>query len=307
MANRRAVITGVLAVGVFWMSYGTGSVATRIVAGGTAPAEGPDQSSTSLSAISLPPIVPTSAPPATTPTTTPTTTPPTGPPESGERRTEPCPTPPGKYSQAQIVAARPQVEAMVADNFSAVGNGANAIGLELLTGREQLASQVLARFGDIVEIKVGETAYCGAPGTSRTCEVLPGTDALPPGLGLSLRLEASSIKATDRLSGELVIRNDSPTIFEMETGQPLVAAIVRPGTRTVVGTYSGAIAGTGYGLRLSNGQSDTIRVIVGTSRCDGERGSALPPGRYGVRVGIGHNEGPPGLLAPEVPLTILGP
>jgi hypothetical protein len=46
-----------------------------------------------------------------------------------------------------------------------------------------------------------------------------------PGLSLSLRLERSSIRATEGLGGELTIRNDAPTIFE-----------------------SGAIAGTGYNL-----------------------------------------------------------
>ena len=202
---------------------------------------------------------------------------------------------------------RPQVEAMIVDNFSSVGNGASSVMVDLLPGREALASRVLARFGDIVEIEIGETVYCGGPGTSRRCDDVPGSDALPPGLSLNLRLDRSSIKATEGLGGELVIRNDSPTLFEMEPGQPLMAEIVLPGTRTVVGTYSGAIAGTGYNLTLRNGQSDKIDVIVGASRCDGEPGSALPPGRYAVRVGIGHNEGEPGYLAPEVPLTILAP
>jgi hypothetical protein len=245
-------------------------------------------------------------PESTVPTAPPTTTGTTPPAAGGGAPPASCPTPPGKYTQEQIVAARPQVETMIANNFSSVGNGANSISVDLLPGREPLASQLLARFGDIVEIEIGETTYCGGPAISRRCDELPGTDALPPGLSLSLRLERSSIRATEGLGGELTIRNDAANLFEMEPGQPLTAEIVSPGTRTVVGTYSGAIAGTGYGLKLSNGQSDTIRVIVGTSRCDGERGSALPPGRYAVRVGIGHNEGAPGYLAPEVPLTIVG-
>lgn len=278
-----------LAGGLLMTACGSGDDTAPVVAGEPPRSEAPENPSTS--------------PIATSPTSPPTTSPPA----AGEWRAASCPTPPGKYTQEQILAVRPQVEAMVVDDFSSVGNGANSVMVDLLPGREALASRVLARFGDIVEIEIGGTAYCGAPATSPRCGDLSGTDALPAGLSLSLRLDRSSIQATEGLGGELVIRNDSPTLFVMEPGRPLTAEIVRPGTRIVVGTYTGAVGGTGYNLRLRNGQTDKIGVVVGTSRCDGEPGSALPPGRYAVRVGIGHNEGPPGYLAPEVPLTILAP
>jgi hypothetical protein len=277
--KQRALCTAMLAAGLSMTACVSGSEPTRLEASGP---QAPDAS------------------PAPTPTT-----PGASPPAGGAPAS--CPTRLGKYTEEQILAARPQVEEMIGGNFSSVGNGASSVMVDLLPGREPLASKVLAQFGDIVEIEIGETVYCGGPGISRRCDDLPGTDALPPGVSLTLRLDKSSIKATEPLGGELEIRNDSPTLFEIDPGQPLTADIVRPGTRTVVGTYSGAIAGTGYNLRLRDGQSEKIDVFVGTSRCDGERGSALPPGRYGVRVGIGENEGPPGYLAPEVAVTIVAP
>jgi hypothetical protein len=284
MIHRRTLFSALLAGGLTMAACGSGGEAAPLAAGAPPSADAPLESATST----------TAGRPA--PTFPPTTRPP-----------ESCPTPPGKYTQEQILAVRPQVQAMVEGNFLSVGNGANAVGVRLSPGREELAAQVLARFGDIVEIEVGETNYCGAPATSRRCDDVPGSDALPPGLSLTLRLKQASIRPTEDLSGELLIRNDSSTLFEMEPGKPLTANIVLPGTRTVVGTFSGGIAGTGYRVRLRNGETDRIGVIVGTTRCDGGVGSAIPPGQYAVRAGIGHNEGPPDYLAPEVPLTILAP
>jgi hypothetical protein len=43
---------------------------------------------------------------------------------------------------------------------------------------------------------------------------------------------------------------------------------------------------------LDPGESGTIAVIFGAARCDGEPGSALPPGTYGLRVAL-TQEGPP--------------
>jgi hypothetical protein len=57
-------------------------------------------------------------------------------------------------------------------------------------------------------------------------------------------------------------------------------------------------------LALHDGQTATIKVLVGTSLCGGSTGSALTPGTYGVRAGIGRNEGAADYLAPETQLTI---
>jgi hypothetical protein len=90
----------------------------------------------------------------------------------------------------------------------------------------------------------------------------------------------------------------------MDTGQPLVGIVVERGTHTVVADDAGNLAGTGYGPDLTAGQSMTIGVVIATTLCGGATGSALAPGTYGVRAGIGPNEGPPIYLAPEVPLTV---
>jgi hypothetical protein len=157
---------------------------------------------------------------------------------------------------------------MVKGNVSSVGTGAHAVVVNLLPGRESLAA------------------------------------ALPPGLHLTLNLGVSSMHATAFVNAQLVVREDSSTPLMMDPGQPLVAEVVRPGTRTVIGTYGGGIGGTGFGFSLHDGEQVKIGTVVGAWRWDGHPGSTLPPGRDGVRVGISRDERVVEYLAPEVPLTI---
>jgi hypothetical protein len=128
----------------------------------------------------------------------------------------------------------------------------------------------------------------------------------PPGLRLALTLSHKTIKPTDALGATLTVTNTGPGTFMMDMGQPLVASVVTPGSLHVVGSFSGSVSGTGFGMDLQPGQSHQVLVIVGTSRCDGGRGSALPAGRYGVRVAIEPETQPstPRYLAREVDLTV---
>jgi hypothetical protein len=189
-------------------------------------------------------------------------------------------------------------------NFAGVGIGEHTIIVMLFPGREALAAQIEARFGNAVTITVGSTPYHCGDGNSTKCPPLQGNSNLPSGLHLTLKLGVATMHTTGSINAQLVVQEDSATPLAMDPGQPLVADIVRPGTRTVVASYGGGIAGTGLFLGLHDGQQKAIRTIVAAWRCDGHPGSTLPPGRYGVRVGISRNERTVEYLAPEVPLTI---
>ena len=53
------------------------------------------------------------------------------------------------------------------------------------------------------------------------------------------------------------------------------------------------------------GEDGEIAVVFGASRCDGEPGSALPPGRYGLRVVLtSAGGGEPSLVSPATIVTI---
>jgi len=194
---------------------------------------------------------------------------------------------------------------MVDDAMYGIGFGDRSIDVDLFPGHEPLAASLERRFGDAVTIGMGTTRYCGGPGRSGRCADAQGAATLPPGLDLALTLEHDAVDRNDPgARGSLNVRYDGPGTFAVDAGQPIVAYLVKPGSRAVVGAFTGALAGTGLSLRLTAGQERTIGVVIGIARCDGGLGSALPPGTYAVRAPLGPDGGPPDYLAPEVPLTI---
>jgi hypothetical protein len=199
-----------------------------------------------------------------------------------------------------------QVQQATMGQYLSVGLGGSTVDIGLMAGREALAARVAKMFGPKVSITVGLTSYCGGPGRSPVCSSMPRGDHLPSGLNLKLKVEHPTVKTGDFANATLVVSEGGPGTFQMDTGQPLVAQVVRPGTRHVVGTYDAGIGGTGYGSRLEPGQIERIPIVFGTARCDGGLGSAMPPGRYDVVVYM-HQEGRgngPVYYAPAVPLVV---
>ena len=216
-----------------------------------------------------------------------------------------CPVATRSFSAAELERIRPDVESLVDNSFYSLGIGQHTFNIDLFPGREALAAELERRFGDAVTIQIGTTRYCRGPGHSARCADVQGAVALPDGLHLALTLDHDRLQGTAAAGdGTLHVRYDGPGAFRLETGRPIVAHLVKPGTRTVVGTFTGMVAGTGLGLALTGGQERSIDVLIGLARCDGGLGSALPPGTYGVRAPLGPDGGPPLYLAPEVELTI---
>jgi len=211
--------------------------------------------------------------------------------------------------QQQVVIAA--VEKLVGEGEKLQGLGpctGGPVVVTLAPGQEALAHTLWARYGREVSIIVGLTVYDGSPGRSPRCGTLEPGSPLPAGVHMALQLKAQTVVPGAALNGKVVVRDSGPDNFFMDTGQPLEAVVVRTGTRQVVGVYSGGIAGTGYGPRLTPGQSSTIPVVGGTARCDGGIGSALAPGRYQVVVRVAPETSPqsPSYLTAPVTLRVVG-
>jgi hypothetical protein len=177
----------------------------------------------------------------------------------------------------------------------------------LAPGQEPLAHTLWVQYGKDVAITVGLTIYDGQPGRSPQCGVLKAPSPLPTGIHISLHLDSQTVRSGASFSGNVAIQESGPGSFNMDTGQPLQAVVVRPGTHQVIGVFTGAIGGTGYGHLLAPGQSESINVIGGTARCDGQLGSALPPGNYRVIVQVAPEVSPhsPAYLTPPVAVRVI--
>jgi hypothetical protein len=219
-----------------------------------------------------------------------------------------CSAPPAR-TDVELAAIRAKVEQAVGvRQVAMIGTAQSAVALMLWPGEERRADRLLLRYGNDVEITIAGDRYCGVTAISHRCPRLTG--ATPP-LGVHLRLRMDSTKLSGRSAvegasnGELTVSNDGPNPFRGNRyqGQPIQASVVKRGSRTVVGLYRGIVMGTGQVINLAAGQSVKIPVIVSAWRCDGRRGTRLPPGRYGARAGIASETGPP-YLAPEAPIRV---
>ena len=195
--------------------------------------------------------------------------------------------------------------------LTSIGEGKGVIRVALRADQENLASELAARYGSAIELRVG--AFC-FPDRRRSRPRPPAGPALEEQTfeGLEMNVEAGQkvLEAGDDGHGRLVLRNSSSErIGPLASGQPLAGSLLNAALETV-GGYSGWIAGTGLIVDLAPGRSASIPVIYGTASTREDLGYAVPPGRYWLKVqmrfrhGLG---GPPtnALTAPPTQITII--
>jgi hypothetical protein len=177
----------------------------------------------------------------------------------------------------------------LAGTFISVGQGLGPIEVGLPASKQQLAAELVGRYGNIVSVRVGHFAYPlwpDAQPAGGACTTDPAGSTDLNGLRATIELDHATISAGDEISGTVTVTNagDQPTSFD--SGSPLVASIVLPGTTTVVAVYDGSIAGVGDGAMLQPGESHTIPIVASTASCDASLGFTLPPGQYDVLVPV---------------------
>lgn len=191
------------------------------------------------------------------------------------------PPPADTVPAGDLATLRQEVVAFAGSHVAGIGQcGPGTLELTLTDGSETTARAVRARFGPAVQIMVGMTVWNGHPGVSPRCGSLPTGAKWPAGVTATLRFGRTSVASGSTLTGTVVLHDRGPTRMTVEPGQPLLAVLLRPGTRRVVGVYDMVVAGVGSGTTLRTGASWSDPVLLGTARCDGGVGSALPPGRY---------------------------
>ena len=127
--------------------------------------------------------------------------------------------------------------------------------------------------------------------------------------GLVATVSLSSATVRSGLDGEgvVTITNNGPETASINTGSPLVGAVVRSGTSTVVGVLLGGIGNLGDGASLQPGQTHDIQALFGTASCDVALGYALPPGSYEVVVPVICSNTAAGTNAPSLSQLVSTP
>jgi hypothetical protein len=181
----------------------------------------------------------------------------------------------------------------------------------LRADQENLASELAARYGSAVELRVGAFSFPDRRrGGHRQPPAGPGLEQQAiVGLEAIVEVDKKVLEAGDDGHGRLVLRNSSPgRIGPLGTGQPLTGSLLNA-SRETVGAYNGWIAGTGLTIDLAPGQSASIPVIYGSASTREDLGYVLPPGTYWLEVLVRFQPGggPPthALTAPLTQITII--
>jgi hypothetical protein len=196
--------------------------------------------------------------------------------------------------------------------LTSLGEGKAVICVALRADQESLASELAARYGSAVELRVGAFSF---PDRRRGHPQPP--DGLAPeewtfeGLEMSVEADQTVLEIGDDGHGRLVLRNSgSERIGPLRSGQPLVGSLLNDSLEAV-GGYSGWIAGTGLVVDLAPGRSASIPFIYGTASTRENLGYAVPPGTYWLKIQmgfrLGHPAGAPShaLTAPLTRITII--
>jgi hypothetical protein len=195
--------------------------------------------------------------------------------------------------------------------LTSIGQGKAVIHVALRADQENLASELAARYGSAVELRVGAFSF---PDRRRSRPRPSGSPTLQEqtfeGLEMNVEVDERVLEAGDDGHGLLVLRNSGQErIGPLSSGQPLAGSLLNASHETV-GGYSGWIAGTGLTIDLAPGRAATIPVIYGTASTREDLGYALPPGTYWLRVQMRFRHGPGGLpthalTAPLTQITVI--
>ncbi len=173
------------------------------------------------------------------------------------------------------------------------GQGAGDIHAGFRADGEDVAREVWAMFGDVVELTVGFLPYPPGAQPARDCAMQLGPIVADSPFAATLRLEGATVRSGLDFKATAIVTNTADGAIEFESGEPMIAYVYRAGTDEIVASYDGGIGGVGAGRTLAPGQSIELEVLGGTASCSLELGYALPPGVYEVRAAIDQYERPP--------------
>lgn len=224
-----------------------------------------------------------------------------------------------RYSLAALNEVRAEVERLSGRRagdtgrkvLSSLGERKGVIHATLRADQEDFASELASRFGDAVELQVGEFTFPDRRRAHPPSQIPPLEEVQFEGLELRVELDRRSLEVGDDGHGRLVLQNGgSERIGVLVSDQPLVGVLL-DASQQRVGGYSGWIAGTEVGIDLAPGEITTIPVLFGTASLQEHLGYVLPVGIYWLRVQVRFScgilgGGPTHLLtAPLTPVTLV--
>lgn len=158
-----------------------------------------------------------------------------------------------------------------------LGNGRDHVSVDVTADGEALAAELVECYGDALEVTVGALPY--PPSKLPASSVCPQIDASPwpDGVRATIAPETDTVTPGTTIGSAVTIVNDSDQRFTMDTGEPVIGLVYRPGETAPVGGYVGAIAGHGREIQLAPGQRATLGALIDAASCVPSDGYTVPP------------------------------
>lgn len=188
--------------------------------------------------------------------------------------------------------------------FTHVGMGNGRVTVGLYAPDEAIAADLVARYGDAVEVTVGMFPYpMPDPLPESLCEPIA---APAPGLELASARGGSESVALGDVTTEaldLTLTNTTETTIEFIHGV-WIGRLTRRGDTLSAAHFVGSVAAIGYTLTLEPGDSEAVSVSIPTASCDPAVGYQVPPDDYDLYIVV--DPGGPTQNVPDAPFS-LGP
>ena len=191
-------------------------------------------------------------------------------------------------TEAELQAMQQEIGNLAQPFAVGVGSGGatGVIEVNLRANGEDMARQLVERYGDAVHVTVGLFSY---PDRTRadgltTCAPAQATLRVDTPLRGTLVLDRGIVPSGADFDATVRVTNGGTEDFDFQSGSPLTALVFAVGGRDPIGTFTGGIAGVGVGQVLKPMESIDVDVVGGTASCDPALGYALPPGLYEVRA-----------------------
>jgi hypothetical protein len=177
-------------------------------------------------------------------------------------------------------------------------------------GREQIADELVARYGDAVRVDVGGISWPldDADAMFGGCaDPLPAADAAE-GLSAEVTPAHDEVEVGETITGTVVLTNATtgPVTFGWG-GAGVRGHLVRPGTDRPVGMFVGAETMQFVSTPApAGGRSEPVPVLAGVVSCTPRAHTAVPPGRYDL-VAVLHLEDGRTVRSTPVPIVVSTP
>lgn len=172
--------------------------------------------------------------------------------------------------------------------FLSIGSsGMGPVDVVLAADEEQLAGQLVARYGGAIAVRVGALAYPIDTATAACAE--PPAPSSMPGLRVEVAPPAGPVTAAGVQPAQLtvVLTNEGDTPVDLPVGGTAVGTILDADGNVVSAAPLDSVSLALAHVDLDPGESAELPLAVSTASCDPSLGYTLPAGDYRLVATVG--------------------